>query len=398
VLTDRFVRRWVLSVGLVCCWASACQPGGEGPPPPLDVDAGQTIDVGFADSGAIDATIADAGFEDSGVELDAGTPDSGRTSDRPTTLAWEELTPGMPEDLERWGAPVILVPEERRLILFGGTHYPRSAGDANDVWSYDLASGVWTELVTTGDVPEPRYCHRGAYLPTTNEILIVGGRNADGPLPRFAATLNLGTNVWTTVTGNLPNGIIGPSVEWMPNLGKAIVFGGGGTRGNERLTWSYDPSTRTFDLLAPAHVPPGRADAPTAYDPIHERILMFGGGVRAIPPYAHLGDLWSFDGTDWTELTVTDGPAPRRYMASGLDPVTRLWVLFGGTKEDQDFDDLWLFDLDTDTFTRRTTTSTATPRAFSGYAFDAESGQMLVFGGLEVPFFDPLSDAWRLRF
>lgn len=371
--------------------------------------------MGFPDSGVVfdSGVVIDTGVpEDTGVADDVGVEvDGGQGADAlprdlgardpnpPTTLAWQTLPSGMPEDLIRWGAMMALVPQEHRAVIFGGTHYPNRAGDANDTWSYDFDTRTFTEIETTGEVPPVRYCHCTTYLPSTHELLVVGGRSSRGPLPPFASVLSLETGVWTKIQGDVPFGIIGCNVEWMPDLGRAIVFGGASSAGNEDKTWSYDPAAKTFTQLMPDHRPPGRRDASSAYDPIHRRMLVYGGATRVgVPPFAHLADVWAFDGVDWTELPQTSAPTARRYMVGGVDPATNLWVLATGTKEDEDFADTWFFDLESSTFARQTATSTISPRGFSGSVFDPERGQLFVFGGLEVENLVGLADGWVLPF
>jgi N-acetylneuraminic acid mutarotase len=238
-----------------------------------------------------------------------------------------------------------------------------------------------------------------AYLPTTDQILLVGGRDENGPLFPEAFTFDLATSSWQRIAGDVPYGVIGCAVEWMPNIGRAIVFSGAGRQLYDD-TWSYEPETRTFTNLEANPRPPGRSDAAHAYDPVHGRLLIFSGGVRAVPPYQYRDDMWAFDGSAWTQIETTSTatvPSPRRYSASAFDPIGNKWLVWGGTNSEQDFDELWAFDVTTDRWQRMPAENAPpAPRGFAASAYDPTRDAMLVVGGFSV-FLEPYADGWLLQ-
>ena len=86
-----------------------------------------------------------------------------------------------------------------------------------------------------------------------------------------------------------------------------VVFGGAGM-GDASLddTWLYDLSTNTWERLDTHEKPPGREISALVYDPVHEKIILFGG-LREIgePP---LDDLWVLDVADGTWREVSSEP------------------------------------------------------------------------------------------
>jgi hypothetical protein len=63
-----------------------------------------------------------------------------------------------------------------------------------------------------------------------------------------------------------------------------------------------------------------------AYDGATGRVVLFGGlGEDTI-----FGDTWSWDGTDWTQLTPAHSPPPRFDPAMTYDAALGQIVLFGG--------------------------------------------------------------------
>jgi hypothetical protein len=68
------------------------------------------------------------------------------------------------------------------------------------------------------------------------------------------------------------------------------------------------------------------------------KLLLFGGYAGG----SELNDTWTFDGTRWTQVTVSN-PPPVRYSAS-MAALGNEVVLFGGFGSDGDLNDTWTFD------------------------------------------------------
>ena len=86
---------------------------------------------------------------------------------------WELIQYTSPAPPRRTGH--VLTSHQGKLYLFGGTdgryHY-------NDTWSFDLATGVWTELSCIGYIPVPREGHASAVI--DDVMYIFGGRDVNG--------------------------------------------------------------------------------------------------------------------------------------------------------------------------------------------------------------------------
>jgi N-acetylneuraminic acid mutarotase len=316
----------------------------------------------------------------------------------PTTATFTQAV-SMPMSTSRWGMPIASLASDRRFIGFGGDV---DAGVANDTWSYSSMDQSWTHLVDTM-TPDGRYCYCSVYLPNQNEILLVGGRDLGGALPAAAFTFEVATRNWTRVNGDAPRGVIGCSAAYFPKLGKAFVFGGGSDTGLEHDTWSYDPSARAFTLLSPDAHPPGRQDAATAFDPgdgtTPPRMLVFGGVQQISPIPRELDDLWAFDGSTWSQLQPAgDHPKGRRATANAFDELHRRWIVFGGTVEVDDLNDLWTFDAKTSTWQSWSPMGDVpSARGFASAGFDAIEGTVLIFGGYTQTLDLALADGFTLK-
>lgn len=87
-----------------------------------------------------------------------------------------------------------------------------------------------------------------------------------------------------------------------------------------------------------AHAPPARSHCSMAYDPILDRVFMFGGVTQNV-----FDDLWMFDGTDWSLVNV-NGPAARYGAGLVYETHRQRLLLFAG----RDYDgthrrDTWAF-------------------------------------------------------
>lgn len=300
----------------------------------------------------------------------------------------------MPVATGLWGTVLSFDPVERRFIMHGGNTYP-AGSVVSDTWSFSVASGQWTKLTTTGEAPPLRYCHCAAYLPDQRQVLIAGGRDASTTVDS-AYTLDLQTLAWAKVQGTVPAGAIGCTAHWMPSLAKAIVFGGDGRSGVNNLTWAYDPVARAFTQLSPASRPAARRDAMSIFEPVQGRLVLFGGAVAITASY--LDDLAIFDGTTWFNPGAPmPHPTPRRYGASGYDPLHQRWLLFGGTNDTDDFDDLWVIDPVLSDFKLQSSSGGPSRRGFAASGLDEVTGTLYVFGGLQTAGFTALAEGWTLK-
>lgn len=338
------------------------------------------------------AVTPDAGGPaDAGVDagnIDAGAPDAGSLLEP----RWE-TTADTPVATGLWGVVMTYDPVGKRFIMHGGNTYP-TAAVISDTYAFSLATKSWEKLTTQGDAPPLRYCHCATYLPDQKQVLIVGGRDASSVVTS-AYTLDLATLTWSKISGLTPTRAIGCVAHWMPQQTRAIVFSGEGVGGVSAKLFAYDPVARSFAEVT-LDEPPARRDAMSMFLPSPERVLVYGGAV-SVAAKTHLDDLVVFDGTSWTSPMLDPArPSPRRYGASGYDPAHGRWLLYGGTNDVEDFDDLWLVDPLTYSFTRSTANAPGT-RAFAASEVDPATGDLYVFGGLETQGFTAQHDGWVLH-
>ena len=117
-------------------------------------------------------------------------------------------------------------------------------------------------------------------------------------------------------------------------------------------------------------------------------------GITGRPTMAHLLLATSFAfGQQWTQLDAS-GPSSRRNAAAIYDPVGDRMILFGGRGSSGDLGDVWAFDLADDSWER----IRPTPRFMHNAVYDATGHRMLIWSGRMVDGSGStlLNDVWAL--
>ena len=254
---------------------------------------------------------------------------------------WNQITTAGPS--ARFGQNAAFI--DGRLILFGGQGGPSEF--FNDVWSFDPAGQTWTELKPASG-PSPRY-GAGSTL-VDNRFLISHGFTNDG---RFDDT-------WAYSVGNPERSPVGkperseqawsegsPSggprplkrcllrMAWLESKSRVVLFGGQSNQ-NPFLgdTWEYDPAAKRWAEVKVEGPSPRNLYGMGA---TRDRIYLFGGADEKGPR----DDLWSFDGSRWTEVGVGGDKTAAR---SGIEAATAGGglLIFGGSGASEELNDLWL--------------------------------------------------------
>ncbi len=314
------------------------------------------------------------------------------------TPAWTELTIIPPAPRESH----CLIPDlaRDRMVVFGGydgTSY------LNDVWALSLGSAAaWTPLVPGGTPPGPRKGGGAILDGARNRMLLFGGYDGSSYLNDVWALALTGAPAWTQLaaSGTAPSirsfaSAIDDSVR-----DRLIVFGGyNGSSMND--TWALSLSgTPTWSELTPSGTPPTpRYGHSAIYDPLRDRIVVFGGtdGTR-------FNDVWalSLAGTPaWTQLTPSGtSPSPRSFPQAIYDPVRDRMLVFGGNNgsymEGPFLNEVWALSLAGTPSWEQLAPSGSLPRPRSGAAiYDAGHDRMVIFAG--SGFSSLLNDVWALE-
>jgi hypothetical protein len=143
--------------------------------------------------------------------------------------------------------------------------------------------------------------------------------------PTVAATLN-------PTSRNPPPPRYGPAVGFDPISNRLLLFGGSpqplGGHPTDRLadTWAWDGQVWT--QLSPAHSPTSLYGARLVLDPVSGRLLLVSGaGQTDASGAVRQQGMWSWDGGDWAR--AADNPLQIPFPVVASDPVHRTVVLAG---------------------------------------------------------------------
>ncbi len=249
-----------------------------------------------------------------------------------------------------------------------------------------------------GSTPAARLGHAAAYDAARGRVVLFGGNPGDGTV--LGDTWEWDGVTWFRRTpASAPPARKDHKMVYDAARARVVLFGGGPANGiGLDDTWEWDGSNWTE--IPTSVAPAGRRQHSMAYDASNNRVVLFGGTERTsnnTEIVTHFNDTWLWDGNVWVEVVSQLGQEPqaRRNASMAYDPIRQKVVLFGGAPPDfgfmdisspvkpppvNRFGDTWEWDgaswLPTSPGTRPPRTEGA------GLAFDVSLGQVLLFGGL----------------
>jgi hypothetical protein len=267
----------------------------------------------------------------------------------PPTWRSYATTGGAPGDLSVYA---MVSPERGSVIQFG----PQASHELS------LATVAWTSFSASEPaVFPPRRAFASIGIDqAAAAVLVFGGYDwwCREDLYRFA--LDSDTKVWEglAVSGGPPNCVLTPEREWLhgtivydPSRNRLLQFFGSelDRRALDQVwTLPLVPPWTWSRLEITGPTPSGRFDYSLMFDPVRNRVLLFGGASRANPlddfPDDR-SDLWalSLDSLRWTQLPIPAGPDARRTATMLYDERRDRLLLLGGVRST--FRDTWpLFD------------------------------------------------------
>jgi PKD repeat protein len=195
---------------------------------------------------------------------------------------------------------------------------------------------------------------------------------------------------WINVTSSSPRDAPpaswGGSSAYDPLLNETVYFGGClgiscSTASNQTWVFSHGTWTNVTNFW---DAPPARDYASMDYDANMQQVLLFGGSNST---GVDLNDTWLFNGEIWTNVTSPDGgygPGPAaRYgavMAFDPQPEENGSVLFGGYGVGGWYNDTWVWQGGAG-WVPLTPSIAPSSTVYGGMAYDAASEDLILFGG-----------------
>ncbi|MCJ2530741.1 MAG: hypothetical protein LN413_00265 [Candidatus Thermoplasmatota archaeon] len=304
---------------------------------------------------------------------------------------WEQLSmEGGPPARDRFSWAVDT--DRGKGVIFGGFD---GTDNLNDLWEIDLLTGAWTKIVTTG-TPSTRRLTEMAYDSSNKVFWLFGG--TAGPVLDELWKYDPATSTFTQVVLTPgPPPLWSHAMEYDPDRKLMLLFGGFGAM---QIAWVFDVVLEKWTEILGPGLPPGRGGAMLFFNTTTRRITMFAGN-GATSGLAPLSDLWDFDGSAFTQIGTNPQriPAPPRTRTQGTwDPVRDRIFLFGGATEAGPADDTWERAEDSGIWSEVDSggDSFAPPPRRNGAIFRHPQGSVFtIFGGQsEVPSV-VLGDSWK---
>ncbi|MBI2506227.1 MAG: T9SS type A sorting domain-containing protein [Candidatus Latescibacteria bacterium] len=298
----------------------------------------------------------------------------------PGAQEWVRLNTSGPTPPHRSRAAAICDPRGHRLVVFGGTS---PLGNLNDIWALDLGTLEWADLtpLTDGPIPRPRLTPSAVYDPGGHRMLMWSGQGDEGFFnDLWAFDLKQGTWTELNTTGAVPNRRYGTVSALDPGSGSMAIFAGFTDEGRFGDTWRYALESRVWTRIFESEGPGLRCLHSASFDRQGRRMIIYGG-QRSGP----LDDIWAFEfATDtWTELTPEQRPPGRMFTAQVYDAYHHRVLLVGGNLGEQvRTNEVWAFDLKSNTWELLNPQGTPPPERDGAVAVYVESeGRVVVFGG-----------------
>jgi hypothetical protein len=282
---------WSARVWTFDVCANRWQPtGSTWEPPPSDRGAPGGLQVVYDEDS--DLTVA-VGGDGSVVSYDAGSD----------TLT--EREPSAPEPPFR----LAYDPATGQILAWS------VAADPAELWSYEVESDVWTRVPEEGPSLGDTWDHALLAHDASEGLLVVHHGDACGgcPVGDVTRTFDVETGHWlgTAPAPDVNTGFIatGGEIAYDEAARRTVVFSDGYLIAYDAVAGRWEtrygePRTRNGPVSRLGHT--------IVYDPVNERIVVYGGGFRTPDGWVKTDDVWAFDlSTDsWTQLLAPSEPYP----------------------------------------------------------------------------------------
>jgi len=258
------------------------------------------------------------------------------------TGRWTNVTPSGLNPSPSEDHTAIYDPLGDRMILYGGENGPTW----NATWAFDLKNHVWTDL--TDSTAPRREDHTAVFDSRGKRMVVFGGRDNAYYNLHEIWTLDLDPQSPTYEQWHMlpipkkhPEGRSDHVAVYDSLKNRMIIFGGWDKIAKEYLddTWSFFFERGIWKKIkAKRSHPPKRRHAVGAYDTSRNWFIICGG----FGDEGYLNDVWALDLATDTWINITPGPQPRIDHQAVYDPVSQRLVLYGGdARLGTKFHDLW---------------------------------------------------------
>jgi hypothetical protein len=358
----------------------------------------QTVEVAGVDDALVDGPQALT----CGLSVTSGPPCYVGKTAVVSAINYDNDSAGAPPQLGWVLPPSLPGPGARRLhalaydnarseaILFGG----RDAFNTvyADTWRY--SGSQWSQISVGG--PSPRWSSAMAFDAARQVIVLFGG-HVTGVGSSLSDTWEWNGTSWTQrfPGGTVPQGRGEHAMAYDPVSQRVILYGGrtsGGTGTVLSDTWTWNGASNTWVQLNPSSPPGQRRGHGMVTDFFSDQIVLFGGSFTA----AQDGRTYEWDGASWS-LASSTGPSEREQMGIAYNALRGTVILHGGFFGAAMFNDTWEWNgaIWVQVPTPIGPGGPGPQRAMHRMVFDPVSNQVMFFGGINASNVDQ-SQTWLL--
>ena len=296
-------------------------------------------------------------------------------------------------------------PEEKQVVLFGGRGNGGITGDLyNDLWVLDLDTQRWKEI-NVSPAPTPRLSPGLVYDPSHHQLILFGGYTNKGRV-HDTWLFDLNNFEWEEITPALsPSARSDMGMAYDKSNQIVVMFGGyclEHQRDYCKDTWIFDPAAQTWSEMDPETSPPVMYGQTLDYDSENDQFLLWGGHMSDIDggnmsSAGYNDSVWSYSVADNQWLEIPPGnqshPTARYWHQTAYVSGYPGLLVFGGDGGYSILADTWLFDLESESWTRKRSDLTPPARIVGSAVYSSEYGQVILFGGLDNDYSN-LNDTW----
>lgn len=316
---------------------------------------------------------------------------------------WTNVTPGGSQPTPRSDHVAVYDSSVDRMIIFGGSPF------SNDTWALSLGEVLeWSQLGPSGTLPPVRRGHVAVFDPAGHRMVVCGGQTTGGALLNDTWVLELQpTPAWSPlgVGGTLPASRRDGAGAFDAAGRRLILFGGQSTSSYQNDSQSLGlGETPGWSQLPPTAGPGTRSFHVAIHDPVRDRMIIYGGSnAGSSAPFS----VWALSlrgAPQWTQLPTIGTPPQSLVGVSAIyDPVRdRMLIFGGGIGTSEETDALYSLSLgDGPTWSLLETLPDPVDgkparRSHHGAIYDPVRDRMVVVGGHASGPERSLGDAWAL--
>jgi hypothetical protein len=156
-----------------------------------------------------------------------------------TANRWASLTP-TDKPFRRCLHESVFDAKSGRMILFGGCSSPDGPCPRGDLWSFNVTGRSWTEMDPETIKPSPR-SNPGLVGDNAGHALLFGGNTSSGPISDLWL-YDIDNDDWVdlTIDGG-PSARYSHDAAWVASSGQLFLFGGRDRQGALGDMWVYTP-------------------------------------------------------------------------------------------------------------------------------------------------------------